>query len=88
MTIKGLCDTLVLMRLGRKHSSFTRPWTRQQRVVLLTLIGANMAAFVAQIFLESYQPGFVREYLGLSKTGVQEAYAWQFITALFLHDGP
>ncbi|MDQ2919371.1 MAG: rhomboid family intramembrane serine protease [Verrucomicrobiota bacterium] len=46
-----------------------------------------MAAFVAQIFIEAWQPGFVREYLGLSKDGVQAAYAWQFFTATFLHDG-
>ena len=89
MTCQHRCDNLVLMRLGRrKPSSFTRPWTQRQRVVLLSLIGANIAAFVVQIFLEAAQPGFVREYLGLSKTGVQSAYAWQFLTALVLHDGP
>jgi membrane associated rhomboid family serine protease len=76
------------MRLGRKHSSFTRPWTQRQRVVLVTLVAVNMAAFVAQLFLEAYQPGFVHEYLGLSGTGVQNAYAWQFVTAIFMHDGP
>ena len=77
------------MRLsGRKPSSFTRPWTQRQRIVLLTLIGVNFAAFVAQLFLEAYQPGFVREYLGLSKDGVQNAYAWQFLTAAWLHYGP
>ena len=77
------------MRLsGRKPSSFTRPWTQRQRIVLLTLIGVNLAAFVGQLFLEAYQPGFVREYLGLSKDGVQNAYAWQFLTAAWLHYGP
>lgn len=77
------------MRLsGRKTSSFPRPWTQRQRVVLLTLIGLNVGAFVAQLILEGYQPGFVRNYLGLSQAGVQNAYAWQFLTAAFLHDGP
>ncbi len=77
------------MRLsGRKLSSFTRPWTERQRVVLLALIGANLTAFVAQLFLESYQPGFVRDFLALSDRGVRDAYAWQFVTAMFLHDGP
>ena len=77
------------MRLsGRKLSSFTRPWTERQRVVLLVLISANLAAFVAQLFLESYQPGFVRDFLALSDRGVREAYAWQFVTAMFLHNGP
>ena len=77
------------MRLsGRKPSSFTRHWRQQSRVILLGLIGVNIAAFVAQMFLDAYQPGFVREYLGLSDRGVHAAYGWQFLTAIFLHDGP
>jgi len=77
------------MRLsGRKPSSFTRRWTQRPRVVLLGLISANVIAFGAQIFLDAYQPGFVREYLGLSDRGVHAAYGWQFFTAILLHDGP
>lgn len=77
------------MRLsGRKRSSYTRPWTERQRVALLTLIGINLAVFIAQLFLEVLQPGAVREYLGISDQGVHDAFAWQFVTALFLHDGP
>ena len=77
------------MRLsGRKPSSFTRPWTQHQRIVLLSLIGINFAVFVAQLFLDAYQPGFVRDYLGLSQDGMQNAYAWQFFTAAWLHQGP
>ncbi len=76
------------MRLsGRKPSSFTRPWTQRQRVVLLALIGVNVCTFVVQLLLNGYEPGFVREYLGLSERGVQSAYAWQFLSAPFLHDG-
>src|SRR3954451_19773817 len=76
------------MRLsGRKPSSFTRPWRPRQRVVLLALITVNVAAFIAQVFLDSTQPGFVRDYLGLSEMGLENAYAWQFFTAVFLHDG-
>lgn len=73
---------------GRKPFLFTRPWTERQRVVLLALIGVNLAAFVAQLFLEFYQPGFVRDFLALSDRGMRDAYAWQFVTAMFLHDGP
>ncbi len=77
------------MRLsGQKPSSFTRRWTQRPRVILLGLIGMNVVAFVAQLFLDAYQPGFVREYLGLSDRGVHAAYGWQFFTAIFLHDGP
>ena len=88
MTKKRRCDTLVVMRLsGRKPSSFTQPWTQRQRLVLHSLIWLNMAAFVAQLFLDAYQPGFVRDYLGLSKAGIDNAYAWQFLTAIFMHQG-
>ena len=77
------------MRLsGRKYSSYTRPWIERQPIALLVLIGLNVGVFVFQLFLDAYQPGFVRDYLGLSDRGVRDAYAWQFITALFLHSGP
>ena len=89
MTINIDCDTLEDMRLsGRKPSSSIRPWTQRQRLVLLSLIWLNLAAFVAQIFLDAYQPGFVREYLGLSKAGIDNAYSWQFLTSIFMHHGP
>jgi membrane associated rhomboid family serine protease len=77
------------MRLsGRKPSSTTRHWIQRPRVILLGLIGVNIAVFVAQLFLDAYDPGFVREYLALSDRGLRSAYGWQFITAAFLHDGP
>lgn len=77
------------MRLsGRKPSPTTRRWTQAPRVVLLGLIGLNLAVFVTQLFLDAYQPGFVREYLALSDRGLRATYGWQFITAAFLHDGP
>lgn len=77
------------MRLsGRKPSRTTRRWIQRPRVVLLGLIGANIVVFVAQLFLDAYQPGFVREYLALSDRGLRSAYGWQFVTAAFLHDGP
>jgi membrane associated rhomboid family serine protease len=77
------------MRLsGRKPSRITRRWTQRPRVVLVTLIGLNIGVFVAQLFLDAYAPGFVREYLALSDQGLRSAYGWQFISAAFLHDGP
>lgn len=88
MTRKERCDTLIDMRLSGRKTSFTRPWTQRQRVVLLTLIGVNVAAFVAQLFLESLEQGFVHDFLGICETGVQDAYAWQFITAAFMHSSP
>jgi membrane associated rhomboid family serine protease len=77
------------MRLsGRKPSPITLRWAQRPRIVLLGLIGLNAAVFVAQLFLDAYQPGFVREYLALSDRGLRSAYGWQFLTAAFLHDGP
>lgn len=77
------------MRLsGRKASSLARPWTQRQRVVLVALIACNVGAFVTQLILEAQQRGFVQGFLGLSEVGVQNAFAWQFLTAIFMHDGP
>jgi membrane associated rhomboid family serine protease len=83
------CDNLGDMRLsGRKPSPTARRWIQRPRIVLLSLIGVNVGVFVLQLFLDAYQPGFVREYLALSDRGLRSAYGWQFITAAFLHDGP
>jgi membrane associated rhomboid family serine protease len=74
------------MRLsGRKASRFTRSWSPTQRIVLLTLLGVNVAGFVAQLFLTAWDHTFVLQYLALSDRGVSQAYAWQFFTALLLH---
>ncbi|MEO6971029.1 MAG: rhomboid family intramembrane serine protease [Chthoniobacterales bacterium] len=76
------------MRLsGRKASSYAPRWTARPRVVLLSLIGFNFAIFGAQLALQVYQPAVVPEYLGLSYRGINQAYAWQFFSALFLHAG-
>jgi membrane associated rhomboid family serine protease len=73
------------MRLsGRKASSYAPRWTARQRVVLFSLLGINGLAFIAQMVLQSYAPTAIPEYLGLSYRGIDEAFAWQFFTALFL----
>ena len=75
------------MRLsGRKASRFTRSWAPPQRIVLLSLIGLNAAAFIVQLVLTSWNQPFVLEYLGLSDRGINDAYAWQFFTAPLLHN--
>lgn len=76
------------MRLsGRKASSHAPYWTPHQRVVLLSLIAANVVIFVAQQIVQASQPSAVVEYLGLSYRGIDQAYAWQFLSAMFLHAG-
>jgi membrane associated rhomboid family serine protease len=75
------------MRLsGRKASRFTRSWAPPQRIVLLSLIGLNAAAFIVQLVLTSWNQPLVLEYLGLSNSGINDAYAWQFFTAPLLHN--
>ncbi|MEO8438857.1 MAG: rhomboid family intramembrane serine protease [Spartobacteria bacterium] len=76
------------MRLsGRKASSYAPRWTSRQRVVLLSLLGFNVTVFVAQLVVQTNQPEAVTEYLGLSYRGIDQAYAWQFLSAAFLHAG-
>jgi membrane associated rhomboid family serine protease len=76
------------MRLsGRKASSHAPRWSPPQRVVLLSLIGANVVAFVVQHMLEVTRAGVVAQYLGLSYRGIDQACAWQFFSAMFLHPG-
>src|SRR6266480_737381 len=75
------------MRLSeRKASRFIRSWAPPQRIVLLSLIGLNAAAFIVQLVLTSWNQPFVLEYLGLSDRGINDAYAWQFFTAPLLHN--
>jgi len=74
------------MRLsGRKASSYAPRWSSRSRVVLLSLIGLNFSIFAAQLVLQAYQPTLIPEYLGLSYRGINQAYAWQFFSALLLH---
>ncbi|MEO7168606.1 MAG: rhomboid family intramembrane serine protease [Spartobacteria bacterium] len=76
------------MRLsGRKASSYAPRWRPPQKVVLWTLVSINFAVFFAQQVLQAYQPSLIPVYLGLSYQGVDQAYAWQFLSAMFLHAG-
>ncbi len=76
------------MRLsGRKASSHAPRWTARQRVVLFSLIATNVAVFVAQQVVQATQPAALVNYLGLSYRGIDQAYAWQFFSAMFLHAG-
>jgi len=76
------------MRLsGRRTSSDPRRWSPPQQVVLFSLIGLNVTAYAAQLALQAAQPSLVSEYLGLSYRGVDQAYAWQFLSAILLQAG-
>ncbi len=76
------------MRLsGRKASSYAPRWTSRHRVVLYGLLGAQLLGFLAQLIVTGYAPEAISEYLGLSYRGIDQAYAWQFLSAAFLHGG-
>jgi membrane associated rhomboid family serine protease len=76
------------MRLsGRRASSHASHWSPPQKVVLFSLLAVNLAAFALQVVLEMSRPGLVTDYLGLSYRGIDQAYAWQFVTAMFLQSG-
>ncbi len=76
------------MRLsGRKTSPSAPRWVHRRWVVLFSLLGVNCAVFVAQLVLQASLPTAVPEYLGLSYRGIDQAYAWQFFSAAFLHAG-
>lgn len=76
------------MRLsGSKASSYAPRWRSQHRVVLYALLTAQFLAFIGQLILQSYAPAAIPDYLGLSYRGIDQAYAWQFLSALFLHGG-
>jgi len=77
------------VRLSRgKPSIFAKPWQQSRRLVLLALVALSVASFVTQLFLDAYQPEFVREFLALSDRGLHAAYAWQFVTAPLLFGNP
>jgi membrane associated rhomboid family serine protease len=77
------------VRLSRgKSSIFAKPFQKSRPCVLVALIALNVAGFVIQFFLDVFQPGFVHDYLALNRTGVEQAYAWQFLTATFLYGSP
>jgi membrane associated rhomboid family serine protease len=76
------------MRLsGRKASSHAPRWTPPQQVVLLSLIGVNLLVFISQLVIQANDPALVSRYLGLSYEGIDRAFAWQFLSAAFLHPG-
>ena len=88
-------DKKITLRYSRKvqlsrgkPSLFARPWQQDRPIALLALIGLNIAGFVAQFFLDAFQPGFVQGYLAISKNGIYDAYSWQFITAALLYGNP
>ena len=78
-----------MVRLSRrKPSLLARPWQESRRAVLLALIAVNVAGYISQLFVDAFEPGFARDYLAISKNGIENAYAWQFVAAMLLYGNP
>ena len=69
---------------GQKASSYAPRWTPRQRVALYSLLGANFLGFIAQLVIQTSNPAVLSEYLGLSYRGIDQAFSWQFFSAMFL----
>jgi membrane associated rhomboid family serine protease len=54
-------------------------------MVLYALLAVQLLGFLAQLIVQAYAPEAVPTYLGLSYRGIDEAFAWQFLSAAFLH---
>jgi membrane associated rhomboid family serine protease len=67
---------------------FTRRWAGKKPSVWAVLIAVNVACYVAQATAESFDRGWFTEVLGLSERGIRAGYYWQFLSYMFLHQGP
>jgi membrane associated rhomboid family serine protease len=77
-----------VMRLsGRRASPHASHWSPPQKVALYSLLGLNLAFFALHFGLRASAPHLLGEYLGLSYRGIDQAYAWQFFSAMFFHSG-
>jgi membrane associated rhomboid family serine protease len=56
-----------------------------RRSVTVTLLAINVAAFIAQMALESFSSMPVGSYCALSLDGLKHGYVWQLVTYQFMH---
>jgi len=53
-----------------------------------TLLFLNVGAFFVQLLAQKFFPRFpLKKYFGLSLTGLEDGFFWQFVTYQFLHGG-
>ncbi len=52
------------------------------------LIVVSVLAFIGQTLADMAAPGFVREWLCLSRLGIQQGRFWEFFSYLFIHGSP
>ncbi len=59
-----------------------------RRSVVTLLVVFSVLAFVAQTFADLTVPGFVSQWLCLSRQGILQGRVWQLFTYLFIHGSP
>jgi len=67
---------------------FTPRWTAGRQSIVLLLIIANVAAFLAQTLATVYDERLIPQWFALSGEGIRSGFVWQFFTYMFLHGGP
>lgn len=58
-----------------------------QGSLTLLLVVLNVLCFLAQLLADWISPGWMEQWLALSRTGILNGYIWQFFTYMFLHGG-
>jgi membrane associated rhomboid family serine protease len=76
------------MRSHRQLQSLARRWSSKTPTLWAILIAINVGVFATQTVVELYQPDIARQWLALSSEGIRAGYYWQFLTYMFLHQGP
>ena len=64
---------------------YHRSWSDHPFSTVSILVGANVAVFIFQIIIGFIAPGFIEQFLALSREGVMSGYEWQWMTYMFLH---
>ncbi len=67
---------------------FIPRWTTGRRSVVTLLIVASVMAFIGQTLGGMSAPGFVTDWLCLSRQGIQQGRLWEFVSYLFIHGTP
>jgi membrane associated rhomboid family serine protease len=67
--------------------SFANRLAARRGSVTLLLIVLNAICFGLQTLANSISPGWVENWLALSRAGALSGYEWQFVTYMFLHGG-
>ena len=83
-----MCELVALHIIQIVGTKGTIAISSHEKFCFLFVLRSQNNFIITQFFLDAFEPGFVRDYLALSKNGIQDAYAWQFVTAILLYGNP